>query len=64
VTKPLKKAATYADLCSVPENFVAEILEGELYAFPRPAFPHAHVASVLGGELMGPFHRGRNGPGG
>ena len=64
MTKPLKKNATYADLCAVPENFVAEILEGELYAFPRPAIPHAHVAAVLGGELMGPFHRGRNGPGG
>jgi Uma2 family endonuclease len=64
VTKPLKKDATYADLDAVPENFVAEILEGELYAFPRPAMPHAHAASVLGGELMGPFHRGRNGPGG
>jgi Uma2 family endonuclease len=64
VTKPLKKDATYADLCAVPENFVAEILEGELYAFPRPAIPHVHAAAVLGGELMGPFHRGRNGPGG
>jgi Uma2 family endonuclease len=64
MTKPLKKDATYADLCAVPENFVAEILEGELYAFPRPAMPHAHAAAVLGGELMGPFHRGRNGPGG
>jgi Uma2 family endonuclease len=64
VTTPLKKGATYADLCAVPENFVAEILEGELYAFPRPAMPHAHAASVLGGELSGPFHRGRNGPGG
>jgi Uma2 family endonuclease len=64
VTNPLKKDATYADLCAVPENFVAEILEGELYAFPRPALPHAHAASVLGGEIMGPFHRGRHGPGG
>jgi Uma2 family endonuclease len=64
VTKPLKKDATYADLCAVAENFVAEILEGELYAFPRPALPHAHAASVLGGEIMGPFHRGRHGPGG
>jgi Uma2 family endonuclease len=64
VTKALKKDATYADLCAVPENFVAEILGGELYAFPRPSLPHAHTASVLGGELSGPFHRGRNGPGG
>lgn len=64
MTKPLKKDPTYADLRAVPENFVAEIIAGELYAFPRPALPHAHAASVLGGELMGPFHRGRNGPGG
>src|SRR5690606_30130204 len=31
---------------------------------PRPAAIHAVAASVLGGELSGPFHRGRGGPGG
>jgi Uma2 family endonuclease len=40
------------------------MFDGELYATPRPALPHAHAASVLGFELGGPFHRGRNGPGG
>jgi hypothetical protein len=30
--KPLKKGATYADLCDVPEHFVAEMFDGELYA--------------------------------
>jgi Uma2 family endonuclease len=64
VTKPLKYDATYADLVAVPENFVAEILAGELYAFPRPALPHAHAASVLGMLLGGPFHFGVDGPGG
>jgi Uma2 family endonuclease len=64
MSKPLKKDATYADLCAVPENFVAEILGGELYAFPRPAPRHSHAASVLGAELTGPFHVGKNGPGG
>jgi Uma2 family endonuclease len=63
-TKPLKKRATYEDLCDVPDNFVAEMVDGELYATPRPALPHARAASVLGGELMGPFDRGRGGPGG
>lgn len=60
----LKTDATYADLCAVPENMVAEILGGELYAFPRPALPHAHAASVLTIELGGPFQRHREGPGG
>ena len=64
MSRPLKKNATYADLCEVPENFVAEILGGDLYAFPRPASRHSFAASVLGAELMGPFHRGNNGPGG
>jgi Uma2 family endonuclease len=64
MTKALKKDATYADLCAVPENFVAEIIGGELYASPRPAPPHVHTASVLGVLLGGPFHLGINGPGG
>ena len=61
-TKPLKKGATYTDLYDVPEHFVAEIFDGELYASPRPALPHSHAASVLGAKLSGPFHR--SGPGG
>ena len=64
MSKPLKRGANYADLCAVPDNFVAELIAGELYATPRPSLPHAHAASVLGIELGGPFHRGRNGPGG
>jgi Uma2 family endonuclease len=43
---------------------VAEILNGELVTSPRPAPPHARAASSLGGELYGPFDRGRGGPGG
>lgn len=48
----------------MPENFVAEIIGGDLYSFPRPASRHAFATSVLGSELMGPFHRGKSGPGG
>jgi Uma2 family endonuclease len=62
--KPLKIAATYDDLREVPDNFVAEMFDGELYATPRPGIPHAHAAFVLGGSLFGPFHSGRHGPGG
>jgi Uma2 family endonuclease len=62
--KLLKKRAAYADLNDVPDNFVAEMFDGDLYASPRPAIRHAHAASMLGGKLMEPFHSGRNGPGG
>lgn len=62
--KPLKKNATYDDLREVPENFIAEMFSGDLYASPRPALPHARAASVLAATLMGPFDQGRNGPGG
>jgi Uma2 family endonuclease len=59
-----RRPATYADLEALPANMVGELIAGELYASPRPATPHAAVASRLGGELMGPFNRGRGGPGG
>jgi Uma2 family endonuclease len=62
--KPLKKGATYDDLREVPEHFVAEMFDGELYASPRPALPHTRAASLLGAGLTGPFDRGLNGPGG
>jgi hypothetical protein len=62
MTKALKKNATYADLYGVPEHFVAEILGGELYASPRPAYPHAFAASALGSQIGGPFQFGVNAP--
>ena len=62
--KPLKKDATYEDLRDVADHFVAEMFDGELYASPRPAIPHARAASLLGAALTGPFDHGINGPGG
>ena len=64
MSKPLKKGATYADLVAVADNFVAEILGGELYASPRPIFAHMRVASTLGVLLGGAFQLRINGPGG
>lgn len=61
---PFDRDATYEDLRRIPDSMVAEMAGGELYAFPRPALPHAHLASVLGGVLLQPFHMGRGGPGG
>ena len=54
-TKPLKKGATYDDLVRVPEHFVAEIFDGELYASPRPAYPHSRAAGVLYAKLGDAF---------
>jgi Uma2 family endonuclease len=59
-----KKPATYADLEAVPSHFVAEISAGELYASPRPAYPHAAASSALGVRIGGPFGHGIGGPGG
>ena len=56
--------ATYEDLLKVPENLVAELIDGELYTWPRPAGPHARFSSVLGMEIGPPYDLGRNGPGG
>jgi Uma2 family endonuclease len=52
------KKATYADLLQVPDHLVAEIVDGELVASPRPALPHALASSALGSDLFGRFHRG------
>jgi Uma2 family endonuclease len=62
--EPTRRRATYQDVLDAARHEVAEIFDGELYLSPRPALPHASVASVLGSELMPPFHRGRGGPGG
>jgi Uma2 family endonuclease len=43
---------------------VAEIVRGALHLQPRPAPRHARAASILGGEVVGPFDQGRGGPGG
>lgn len=61
---PAKKPATYADLEALTPNLTGQIVDGELYAMPRPAWGHARAASTLGMDLGGAFQRGRGGPGG
>ncbi len=56
--------ATYADLEAVPPNQVAELIQGTLYVFPRPAPRHARASSKLGSFLVPPFDEGDGGPGG
>jgi Uma2 family endonuclease len=64
MTEDIKKTPVYEQFLAVPDNKVAEIVRGRLVTHPRPASLHAAAASALGGELFGPFRRGRGGPGG
>jgi Uma2 family endonuclease len=60
----VKRNATYADLEALPDNVIGQIVDGELYASPRPAMPHAFTTSTVVMDLGNPFQRGRGGPGG
>ena len=61
---PLDRPATYDDLVALPDIVVAEIVDGELHATPRPAPKHAVAGSVVGGCLVQPYGQGVGGPGG
>lgn len=61
---PAARTATYADLVAVPPHLVAEIVFGNLVTHPRPSGYRRASALSLGDELVGPFQKGRGGPGG
>ena len=60
----MKRVATYEDVLNAPDNVVVEIIGGDLYMSPRPSPRHALAKTVLGAELLLPFHHGQGGPGG
>ena len=60
----IKSPATYQDILDAPPNMVAELIDGDLQLQPRPTPRHSLSGSSLGGELDGPFYKGRGGPGG
>jgi Uma2 family endonuclease len=60
----VKTQATYEDLAAVPDNLVAEIIDGDLHVSPRPTARHSLVTAELIGALGAAFHRGAGGPGG
>ncbi|MBI5525857.1 MAG: Uma2 family endonuclease [Deltaproteobacteria bacterium] len=62
--EPARRRATYADIETLPDNVVGEIVDGELIASPRPAIRHSGVTSRLGIIMGTPFEFGQGGPGG
>lgn len=61
---PRFRPSLYEQLEALPEGLTGEILDGQLYAHPRPSLPHGLVVTSLADELVSPFQKGRNGPGG
>jgi Uma2 family endonuclease len=64
MTELALRDATYEDLLKVPENLVAELIDGELYTSPRPASRHARAATQLVTQISMRFDDGEGGPGG
>ncbi|MDD2723768.1 MAG: Uma2 family endonuclease [Methylovulum sp.] len=58
------KPTLYEQLLDLPDAMTGEILNGELYAMPRPSGRHAGASSVLGMRIGPPFRLGEGGPGG
>lgn len=64
MASPIRKPATYEDLLKLPEDRIGEIVDGDLYASPRPSGPHAGCCFTLSAEIGPPFQGKRGGPGG
>ena len=64
MAKTARANSLYEQLMNLPESITGEILNGQLHTQPRSAGPHALTGSSLGDELVGPFQKGRRGPGG
>jgi Uma2 family endonuclease len=58
MSQAARKIATYEDVLAVPEHQIAEVIDGELYVFPRPARLHTRTASALGARLYTQFDSG------
>ena len=64
MAKVVTRPATYEDLLKVPDHLVAELVEGELYASPRPSGAHGRAMGAAFSALVRKFDEGDGGPGG
>jgi Uma2 family endonuclease len=60
----MHKPATYEVLKAIPDDRLAQIIDGDLIIMPRPAVRHAMVTTALCADLVGPFGRRKGAPGG
>ena len=56
--------ATYEDLLAAPENMIAELVDGELYTWPRPRLRQVAASTRLNALIGAAFDLGERGPGG
>lgn len=61
---PAHSLATYADLLARGEDVHAELIDGEVVMHAAPGIEHGFAAGGVHCDVLGPFGRGRGGPGG
>jgi Uma2 family endonuclease len=59
-----RRLATFADLAALGDDARCEVLGGEIVEKAAPTFEHGATQLQIGSELLGPYQRGRGGPGG
>jgi Uma2 family endonuclease len=64
MTARARERSTYEDLLRLPGNVVGEIIDGELFAWPRPSGSHGDASSVFLSRILTPYRLGDGGPGG
>ena len=64
VSETDSRRATYQDVVDAPPHKVAEVVDGILHIFDRPASRHTLASSRLGIFIGAPFDQGFDGPGG
>lgn len=60
----IKEHAAYEDLLRAPENMVAELVDGELYTWPRPRGTHGRAAMNIATAINIRYGQGSGGIGG
>jgi len=60
----MKEHATYDDVLRAPENMVAELIDGELYTWPRPRGRHGKAQMALSVRIGRAYFEDDGDPGG